>query len=209
MDLYVLAERRGIVQEVPSGLSNEIVELFLVEHPACGQVTGLFLSPVDAELCAQYLNRQAHEGLRNRYEIRRHTDPAVQHNVRHLGETLGALASLVIGFTTDAAHQLVVKGGCYSLAHLPLRGADMNWLFGAGPQPRQDVLKSAFEILAEHGADDHAGELESMARLEADAIEKIAAIALRQIGARTAGTPVGLSIYSPSRQGWRHLHQKR
>jgi hypothetical protein len=205
MSLYVLAEKRGTQIDGRSGAAQPLVELLTIQHPRVGECFALFLSPVDAAICKQYLNRQRHDGLKNDYEMRVHSDPAVVHCIKTLGAATQMKASLVSGFATDAAGKLVVQGGLYSLVHMPLLAGDMNWLFAGGPKPRPDVLTSAYEQISRYGALDHPDDINRLDMMEPEAINKIAEIALAQIGAKTAGTVNGFSVYSPSRQTWRRL----
>ena len=205
MSLYVLAEKRGTQIEAPSGASQALVEVLTLQHHSIGECFALFLSPVDAAICKQYLNRQHHEGQRNRYEMRIHSDPAVVNCIKTVGRATQMRASLVSGFATDNSGKLVVQAGLYSLVHMPLLAGDMNWLFAGGPKPKPDVLTSAYAGIAQYGAADHQDDINRLDMMEPEAINKIAEIALAQIGARTAGTGTGFSLYSPSRQAWRRL----
>ena len=205
MSLYVLAEKRGAHIDAQSGTSQESVELLTVQHPRIGEDFALFLSPVDAAICKQYLNRQRHDGQKNQYEMRLHSDPAVVNCIKTVGRATQMRASLVSGFATDDAGKLVVQAGLYSLVHMPLLAGDMNWLFAGGQKPKPDALTSVYAALAQYGAVDHQDDINRLDMMEPEAINKIAEIALAQIGARTAGTGNGFSLYSPSRQAWRRL----
>ena len=205
MSLYVLAEKRGTQIETPSGASQTLVEVLTIQHPNIGECFALFLSPVDAAICKQYLNRQHHEGQKNRYEMRIHSDPAVVNCIQTVGRATQMRASLVSGFATDSSGKLVVQGGLYSLVHMPLLAGDMNWLFAGRPKPKPDVLTSVYAGIAQYGAADHQDDINRLDTMEPEAINKIAEIAFAQIGARTAGTGSGFSLYSPSRQAWRRL----
>jgi hypothetical protein len=204
MSLYVLAEKTGFLASM-FGQSAGLVELHTIQHPRVGECIALFLSPVDAAICLQYLNRQPHEGRKNDYEIRIHSDPTVTASVRALGAMKQMYASLVCGFATCAKGKLVVVGGVFSLAHTPLLAADMNWIFGNASKPQPDVITSTYASLAHYGAADHAEDIDKLDLLEPVAIHKIAEIALAQIGAMTSGQSDGLSVYSPIRQAWRRL----
>jgi hypothetical protein len=182
-----------------------LVELLTIQHPSIGECFALFLSPVDAAICKQYLNRQRHDGQNNHYEMRAHTDPAVVNNIKTVGRATQMRASLVSGFATDASGKLVIQAGLYSLVHMPLLPGDMNWIFAAAPKPKPDVLTSVYAGIAQYGAPDHQDDINRLDMMEPEAINKIAEIALAQIGARTAGTGNGFSLYSPSRQAWRRL----
>lgn len=205
MSLYVLAEKRGTRIDAQSGASQALVELLTIQHPSIGECFALFLSPVDAAICKQYLNRQRHDGQKNHYEMRVHTDPAVANNIKTVGRATQMRASLVSGFATDASGKLVVQAGLYSLVHMPLLPGDMNWIFAAAPKPKPDVLTSVYAGIAQYGAPDHQDDINRLDMMEPEAINKIAEIALAQIGAKTAGTGNGFSLYSPSRQAWRRL----
>lgn len=205
MSLYVLAEKRGTHLDAQSGVVQPLVELMTIQHPRVGECFALFLSPLDAAICKQYLNRQRHNGLKNDYEMWIHSDPAVVNCIKTAGRATQMKASVVIGFATDASGKLVVQAGQYSVVHMPLLAGDMNWLFAFGLKPKPDVLTSAYEEIARYGAPDHHDDINRLDMMEPEAINKIAEIALAQIGARTAGTGNGFSLYSPSRQAWRRL----
>lgn len=205
MSLYVLAEKRGTRIDSQSGAAQPLVELLTIEYLSVRECFALFLSPVDAAICKQYLNRQRHDGERNAYEVRLHRDPAVVNCITTIGRATQMKASLVSGFATDASGKLVVHGGLYSLVHMPLLAGDMNWLFADGLKPKPDVLTSAYEGIARCGAPDHQDDINRLQTMEPEAIDKIAEIAFAQIGAKTAGTGSGFSVYSPSRQAWRRL----
>lgn len=205
MTLYVLAEKRGTQIDARSGAAQPLVELLTIQHPRVGECFAIFLSPVDAAICKRYLNRQRHAGLKNDYEMRIHSDPAVVNCIKTAGRSTQMKASLVSGFATDATGKLVVQAGLYSLVHMPLLAGDMNWLFAGGPKPKPDVLTSAYEGFAQYGAPDHEDDINRLDMMEPEAINKIAEIAFAQIGAKTAGTANGFSLYSPSRQAWRRL----
>ena len=205
MSLYVLAEKRGVQFDAQSGASRPMVDLLTLKHARFGERFALFLSQVDAAICKQYLNRQQHNGFTNDYELRIHSDPAVVACIKTIGWATQMMASLVVGFATDEAGNLVVQSGLYSLVHMPLLAGDMNWLFAGGQKHKPDVLTSAYSFIAQRGAPDYQDDINRLDKMRPDEVNRIAEMALTQIGVKTTGTGNGLSLYSPSRKAWRRL----
>lgn len=206
MELHVLAEKNIRFLELPSGKKQEVVDLLLIHQRNVSSRFGIFMSPLDAAICKQYLNRQLDDREKeNKYEIRSHTDPAVIFNVREMGKAFGTCGCLIPGFAVSESGRLVVQGNLYSLASMPLLSGDMNWLFGTSPKPSPDVVTSAVAQLEQYGATDHMSDIEMLARISAEDLRKLAALAVSQIGIEAKGTGVGFAVYSPSRRAWRRL----
>ena len=204
MSFYELAERFGHTLNPRTGGGHDLVELLTLSHGGKTR-TALFLSPLDAAICLNYMNKRPAPGETNRYEIRIHSDPAVVMSIT-TGISVGLRPTLITGFATDKkTGKLFVQGGCYSMAHMPLLKDDMDWLFGNKSKPAIDVVSSAFKELAARGAKNYEDEINRLDLMEPDMLHKVAAIALAQLGALLSGDQGGLSLYYPSLQAWVRL----
>lgn len=204
MSLYVLAERFGHTLNPRTGGGHDLVELLMFSHGGQNR-PALFLSPVDAGICLNYLNKRPAPGGENRYEIRIHSDPAVVMTITK-GVSVGLRPTLIMGFATDLkTGKLFVQGGCYSMAHMPLLEEDTEWIFGRRSKPRIDVISSAFKELASRRVENYEDEINKLDLMEPDDVHKVAAIALAQLGVLMSGQQGGLSLYYPSRRAWARL----
>jgi hypothetical protein len=204
MSYYVLGERVDLSQS-SRGLLDDAVLLMEIQHPEMGSRPAIFLSPVDAAICLQYLNLQDdHGGNPNRYELMIHSSPEVVTTIS-CSATLGSLPAMVCGFSTNASGQLVIVGNNYSLVQCPFNQDDYAWMFGNMSKPRGDVISMAYANLRKYGADDHRDDINELDFLDPEQLHRIAKIAVAQIGVLPAGQDGGFSVYSPSRPAWRKL----
>lgn len=203
LPLYVLAESRGFV--LSANRSGPVVEVMTVRHGPVERF-GFFMSMLDAALCRDYLNRQAHAGTRNKYEIRSIDDPDVVQCVRDFGGA-GQTGTVVMGFSVGPDQKLVVSDGLYSLVHMTCTAGDMNWLFAGVRRPQQTVFDAILRQFGGWGAQDHLEDVQMLVDLPPQSLTKLAEAALALIGVRTAGSDGGCAVFSPGRQAWRILQK--
>lgn len=200
MKLYLLGERSGTFIPLPNGKATKVLEFLTVESPG-GSGIAMFASPLDAEICRHYLNRQNHRGRKNEYELVTHSDIEVKTMIRthrHCGR-------LIAGFATDAAGMLVIQEGVHSLAHMNLLPADMAWLFEGAPEPKQSAAKTLYETFVNLNAADYLDELEKLGALDQEALTDLAELAVSRIGVKARGNGQGFSVFSIYEKKWRRL----
>ena len=199
MELYLLADKHGTLVDTTTGKAKEVWEFMLIQTPGMQRIAA-FISPIDAEICKKYLNRQTH-GTKNEYEIVRHTAP----QVKSFFKEMPLPVSLVMGICIDDRGQLVITNGCYSLAHLTLNPMDIGWLFLDRPQPQRTVFDSLRAQFQRWHATEYLDELTDATLLDQQQLAKTAAVALAAIGARTGTKESGVVVFSCKQKAWRRL----